>query len=100
MSQAELLLRVAKAKGWTNHVFYEHFGEAGLLDRDADGDSDLFNPLANDADAFALAAEEDLFANPTYWHHLAIARLSFNADKRAAARRAVVLAYLDKAEGK
>lgn len=86
MSQAELLLRVAKAKGWTNHVFYEYFGEAGLLDRDAD--------------AFALAVDEDLFANPTYWHHLAIARLSFNADKRAAARRAVVLAYLDKAEGK
>ena len=100
MSQAELLLRVAKAKGWTNHVFYEHFGEAGLLGRDADGDSDLFNPLANDADAFALATDEDLFANPSFWHHLAIGRVSFNADKRAAARRAVVLAYLDKAEGK
>lgn len=100
MSQAELLLRVAKAKGWTNHVFYEHFGEAGLLDRDGDGDSGLFNPLANDADAFALAAEEDLFFSTCFLIHLDIARVSFNADKRAAARRAVVLAYLDKAEGK
>lgn len=55
-----------------------------------------FNPLKHDADAFALAADMDLFAGPNYWHHLALARLGGGTDKRANVRRAVTSAAAEK----
>lgn len=51
-----------------------------------------WNPLTDDGDALRLAADLDLFGDPSYWHWLAIARLSNSTDKHANVRRAIVRA--------
>lgn len=52
----------------------------------------VWNPLEDDGDALRLAADLDLFGDPSYWHWLAIARLENSVDKHANVRRAIVRA--------
>ncbi len=62
---------------------FRHVGATGFL-------LDEWNPLGEDADAFRLAADLDLFALPEYWSMLARVRLLGGTDKYANVRRALV----------
>lgn len=97
MNDRELLELAAKAAGievWPGTGFQAHM----LFTRPAKADPDgkvtgvEWNPLTDDGAALRLAADLDLFGDPSYWHWLAIARLSNCIDKHANVRRAIVLA--------
>lgn len=51
----------------------------------------FWNPLYDDADAFELGAEHDLFAAPEFSHYQAVSLLKGCADKRRRVRWALVL---------
>ncbi|MFM9932089.1 hypothetical protein ACOTF2_06975 [Achromobacter xylosoxidans] len=97
MNDRQLLELAAKAGGievWPGIGFQAHM----LFTRPAKADPDgkvtgvEWNPLDDDGAALRLAADLDLFGDPSYWHWLAIARLSNSTDKHANVRRAIVRA--------
>ena len=97
MNDRELLELAAKAAGievWPGTGFQAHM----LFKRPAKADPDgkvtgvEWNPRDDDGDALRLAADLDLFGDPSYWHWLAIARLNNSTDKHANVRRAIVRA--------
>ncbi len=100
----DLVRRVALDAGYDlSHPFNQERAESGMAPvglaiRTADGQlvSTCWNPLDSNADAFDLAADDDLFASMDYWRWFAAARQTPYMDKPALVRRAVVLAYLDK----
>lgn len=89
MEDRELLELAAKAAGHDLHWR----GLNGALPAIGNGqDQKWWNPLTDDGAALRLAADLDLFGDPSYWHWLAIARLSNSIDKHANVRRAIVRA--------
>lgn len=97
MNDRELLELAAKAGGievWPGTGFQAHMLFTRLAKADPDGKVTgvEWNPLDDDGAALRLAADLDLFGDPSYWHWLAIARLSNSTDKHANVRRAIVRA--------
>lgn len=97
MEDCEMLELAAKAAGievWPGTGFQAHM----LFTRPAKADPDgkvtgvEWNPRDDDGAALRLAADLDLFGDPSYWHWLAIARLSNSTDKHANVRLAIVRA--------
>lgn len=90
-SDRELLELAAKAVGLVTYGDYDENIWAHPEDQHPDTAS-RWNPMVDDSDALRLAADLDLFGDPSYWHWLAIARLSNSTDKHANVRRAIVRA--------
>lgn len=101
MTDRELLELAAKAAGYRvafgagmpaafdDGTYYIH--DRGYPAADREG-GHWWNPLLDDGDALRLAADLDLFGDPSYWHWLAIARLENSVGKHANVRSAIVRA--------
>lgn len=97
MNDRELLELAAKAAGievWPGVGFQAHmlFTPPAKADPDGKVTGVEWNPFDDDGAALRLAADLDLFGDPSYRHWLAIARLSNSTDKHANVRCAIVRA--------
>jgi len=96
MKDLEMIESAARAAGYEVRRYRVRELEVVHV-REPGGEWRYFDPLKHDADAFALAADLDLFSRPGYWHYLALVRLMGGVDKRANVRRAVVSAAAERA---
>ena len=86
-SDQELLKLAAKAA--RIKLTWDVAGRVCWLDQPG---SIVWSSLRNDGDALRLAADLDLFGDPSYWHWLAIARLGNSTNKYANVRLAITRA--------